>query len=41
MVIALVVAFITKQFDIIATVIPLLMLRPILTVAELCGRKEN
>ena len=41
MVIALVVAFLTKQFDVIATVIPLLMLRPILTVAELCGRKEN
>jgi hypothetical protein len=41
MIIALVVAFLTKQFDVIATLIPLLMLRPILTVAELCGRKEN
>ena len=40
-IIALVVAFLTKQFNVLATVIPLLMLRPILTVAELCGRKEN
>ncbi len=36
---ALVVAFITKQFDVIATVIPLLMFRPIITVATLLKQK--
>ena len=41
MVATLVIAFLSKQFDLIATVIPLFMLRPILTVAELVGRKEK
>ena len=41
MVAALVVAGITKRFDIIATVVPLLMFRPILTVAVMLGRKES
>ena len=40
-VIALVVALFTKQFNVIATVIPLLCLRPILTVAEIFRRKEE
>jgi len=38
-VITLVVAFLTKQFNVITTVIPLLCLRPILTVSELIRRK--
>ena len=41
MVAALAVAFITKQFDLIATLIPLIMFRPILTVAVMLGRKES
>ena len=35
----LVVAFITKQFNVLATVIPLLCLRPILTLSELLRKK--
>ena len=38
-IVTLVVAFITKQFNVLATVIPLLCLRPILTVSELLKRK--
>ena len=38
---SLVIAFLTKQFNVIATVIPLLCLRPILTVAEIIRRKED
>ena len=38
---SLVVALLTKQFNVIATVIPLLCLRPILNVAELIKRKEK
>ena len=38
-VVTLVVAFITKQFNILATVIPLLSMRPILTVSEMLRRK--
>lgn len=38
-VITLVLAFITKQFNVLATVIPLLCMRPILTVSELLRRK--
>lgn len=41
MIVSLVLAFISRQFDVIATVIPLLLYRPILTVAGLCRRKEN
>ena len=41
MIAALVLAFITKKFDIIATVVPLLMFRPILTAAVMLGRKES
>jgi hypothetical protein len=40
MVAALVLAFITKQFDVIATLIPLMMFRPILTVEELLKRRR-
>ena len=38
-VITLAVAFITKQFNVIATVIPLLCMRPLLTVSELLKKK--
>lgn len=38
-VITLVLAFITKQFNVLATVIPLMCMRPILTVSELLKRK--
>ena len=38
-VITLVLAFITKQFNVLATVIPLLCLRPILTLSELLRKK--
>ena len=41
MIVALIVAFITKQFDLIATIVPILMFRPILTVAVMLGRKES
>ena len=37
----LILAYFSRQFDVIATVIPLFMLRPILTVAELKRRKED
>ena len=38
-IITLAVAFITKQFNVLATVIPLLCLRPLLTLAELLRKK--
>ena len=38
-IVTLVLAFITKQFNVLATVIPLLCLRPILTLSELLKRK--
>ena len=38
---ALVIALITKQFNVIATVIPLLCLRPILNLSEMIKRKEK
>ncbi len=38
---SLVIALTTKQFNVIATVIPLLCLRPILTVSEMIKRKEK
>ena len=38
---ALVLAFITKQFDVIATVIPLLAFQPILIATELLKRKKG
>lgn len=38
---ALVLALLTKQFNVIATVIPLFCLRPILSAAELLKRKET
>ena len=38
---ALVLAFLTKQFNVIATAIPLCCMRPILTVSELLRRKEE
>ena len=37
---ALILALLTKHFNVIATVIPLLLQRPILTVAASIGRKE-
>ena len=40
-VVTLVIAFVTKQFNIIATVIPLLCMRPILTVSELLRNKRG
>lgn len=39
--ITLVLAFITKQFNVLATVIPILCFRPILTVSELIRRKRG
>jgi len=39
MIAALVVAMLTKQFDLIATIIPLVMLRPIITVSEYFRKK--
>lgn len=39
MVAALVLALITKKFDLIATLIPLVMFRPLLTLAEITKRK--
>jgi len=36
---ALLLAFLTKQFDVIATLVPLLVYRPITTVAALIKRK--
>lgn len=41
MVLALIVAFVTKKFDLIATLVPLFMFRPILTVSEMLKRKES
>ncbi len=41
MVAALVVAFLTGWFDVIATVIPLFMQRPILTVSEMLRKEEK
>ena len=41
MVAALVVAFILEWFDVIATLVPLLMLRPIITVETLLRSKFN
>lgn len=41
MIAALVIAFITKWFHPVATLVPLLMLRPVLTVSGLFRRKEN
>ena len=38
-VIAIVLALITKKFDLIATLIPLVMFRPLLTLAEITKRK--
>ncbi len=38
-VITLVLAFITKQFNVLATVIPLLCMRPLLTVSEILRKK--
>ena len=38
-VVTLAVAFITKQFNVIATVIPLLCLRPLLTLSEILRKK--
>ena len=38
-IVTLVLAFITKQFNVLATVIPLLCLRPILTLSELLRKK--
>ena len=38
---ALIVALITPYFNAIATLVPLLMLRPILTVSGLLRRKED
>ncbi len=38
---ALVLALLTKQFNVIATVIPLFCLRPILSATELLKRKET
>lgn len=38
-IVTLVLAFITKQFNVLATVIPLLCLRPILTISELLKKK--
>lgn len=40
-IIAMGVALMTKQFNLIATVIPLLCLRPILSAAEIFRRKEK
>ena len=39
--VTLVLAFITKQFNVLATVIPILCFRPILTVSELIRRKRG
>ena len=39
MIAALVLALITKQFDLIATLIPLVMFRPLITLAEITRRK--
>lgn len=36
----LVLAFITKQFDVIATVVPLLAFRPIITVGEMLRKQK-
>lgn len=41
MIATLVVAFVTGVFDVLATLIPLLMLRPIITVSELLRRKAE
>ena len=41
MVAALVLAFITKQFDVLATLIPLLTFRPIITLAEMMNQKKE
>ena len=41
MVAAIVLALLTKQFDVIATVIPLFMLRPLLFVDELMQKRRN
>ncbi|MBE6635359.1 MAG: hypothetical protein E7617_04085 [Ruminococcaceae bacterium] len=41
MVAALVLAFLTGWFDVIATVIPLFMQRPILTVSEMLRKEEK
>lgn len=41
MIAALVIAFLTKQFDVIATLIPLVMLRPIIMVEEYFRKKVN
>ena len=38
---ALVLAFISKQFDVIATVIPLLSFQPILIISELLRKKRR
>jgi hypothetical protein len=38
---ALVVALITKQFNVIATAVPLFMQRPLLTLAELTKKKKE
>ncbi len=39
MIAALVLALITKKFDLIATLVPLVMFRPLLTLAEITKRK--
>lgn len=41
MVAALVLAILTKQFDLISTVVPLFMLRPLLFVDELIQKRRN
>lgn len=41
MIAALLVALFTKQFNLIATVIPLFMLRPLLMISEMTKRKEK
>ncbi len=38
---ALVVAFLIEQFDVIATVIPLLAFRPIITISSIIGSKKH
>ncbi len=41
MAVSLIVAFITKQFNLIATLIPLLMFKPILSLSAILKRKEK
>ncbi len=41
MVLTLVIAFLVKIFDVMATLIPLLLFRPLVTLAELIDRKRG